>query len=77
MTMARGFGRKKIASFIVLIIVLSASAEAAEVAVPGTRMLVDWQKLINSQDIIITSPPKDSIEGLLIGNGEGISGVSL
>ena len=41
---------------------------------PGTRMKVDWPKLISGQDIILTTPPDDPVSGLLMGNGDiGVS----
>jgi alpha-L-fucosidase 2 len=41
---------------------------------PGTRMNIDWSKLVSEQDIIITTPPDDTVSGLLLGNGDiGVS----
>ncbi|MBI4550671.1 MAG: glycoside hydrolase N-terminal domain-containing protein [Candidatus Latescibacteria bacterium] len=33
-------------------------------------MLVDWPQLVSGQDIILTAPPSDSYQGLLLGNGD-------
>jgi hypothetical protein len=42
--------------------------------IPGTRMKVDWPKLVSGQDIILTTPPQDTLNGLRLGNGDiGVS----
>ncbi|MCL5098917.1 MAG: glycoside hydrolase family 95 protein [Candidatus Omnitrophica bacterium] len=47
--------------------------ESAEVW-PGTRMEIDWPNLVSSRDLILTTPPPDAVNGLLLGNGDvGVS----
>ncbi|MBI2941930.1 MAG: hypothetical protein HYY04_15990 [Chloroflexi bacterium] len=48
--------------------------ESGCATIPGTRMAVDWPNLVSGQDIILTTPPKDPLSGLLLGNGDlGVS----
>ena len=42
--------------------------------IPGTRMKVDWAKLVSSQDIVLETSPADTLNGLRLGNGDiGVS----
>ena len=42
--------------------------------IPGTRMKIDWPKLVSGKDIIVTTPPHDTLNGVRLGNGDiGVS----
>ena len=59
---------------IAIVILLLCMSAAAAPTIPGTRMEVDWPKLITGQDIILNIPPADTDHGLLLGNGDiGVS----
>lgn len=38
--------------------------------IPGTRFEVDWQTVVSRQNITLATPPADSYQGLLLGNGD-------
>lgn len=57
----------------ILVVALSSPTPAADVgspSIPGTRMVVDWPKLINRQDISLEVLPNHPRDGLLMGNGD-------
>jgi hypothetical protein len=54
---------------LILQLLLEVIGQAAE-PMAGTRMKVDWPRLISAQDIELDSPPVDSYQGLLLGNGD-------
>ena len=58
-------------NLVVLIgLLLLSSAAALGEAIPGTRMQVDWPALVAAGDVKLTTPPPDSYQGLLLGNGD-------
>jgi alpha-L-fucosidase 2 len=59
---------------LVLVLVLLAGSALGASVIPGTRMKVDWPKLVSGQDIILRTPPSDPVRGQLLGNGDiGVS----
>ena len=54
---------------VILLLLLGRDSWAVE-RVAGTRMEVDWARLISTNDIILTTPAVDSYQGLLLGNGD-------
>ncbi|MEO6434820.1 MAG: hypothetical protein ABIP55_03540 [Tepidisphaeraceae bacterium] len=54
---------------LLLLFLMQAGARGAE-TLAGTRMAIDWPRLISAHDIALTAPPADSYQGLLLGNGD-------
>lgn len=57
------------AGLLACLLCTSASAGTRDV-VPGTRMEVDWPRIVSSGDVRLTTPPSDSYQGLLLGSGD-------
>jgi hypothetical protein len=38
--------------------------------VPGTRMEIDWPRLVSAGDVKLSTPPPDSYQGIVLGNGD-------
>ena len=57
-----------------LVLSISILAMTASVActgdITGARMEIDWRGLVSQADIEMTTPPADSYQGLLMGNGD-------
>lgn len=61
---------KRFAGLLALMSLVAITNNRAAEPIRGTRMEVDWPRLISAQDITLTEPPKDSYQGLLLGNGD-------